>query len=350
MFAWLRAAFRRTPPAGKPRHVPMRAADRPPPAMPPERMTLTDMLRQLVIDAGGPTEELDPELWRSLAARVEAAADSIPPPPSFPSIATEVLAIAGKPDVDVNRLVGVVQRDAAIATALLRFSNSVAFSPARPITTLRDAIGLIGVTHVVEVVLGSTGRSFYNVASGAELALFPSLWETMFDDAMANAFSAGRLALDVPGARGERALLAGLLADLGRPLALQLLAGMILGKSGDRIARPSDAIVLATLDEVAPALGRRVVAAMNLPGELRSACIPDATQPSPDAQIARLVAAIGAIQRRSPRLWASAGDVREAAEQLGLQPLFVRTVFAQRAQDLFAAGQMMPALTGAAAN
>lgn len=316
--------------------------------MPPERMSLTDMLRQLVIDAGGPTEELDPELWMSLAGRIEQAADSIPPPPSFPSIATEVLSIASKPDVDVNRLVGIVQRDAAIATALLRFANSVAFSPARPITTLRDAIGLIGVTHVVEVVLGSTGRSFYNVASRAELAQFPALWETMFDEAMANAFSAGRLALDVPGARGERALLAGLLADLGRPLALQLLSGMILGTRGERIVRPSDPIALATLDEVAPALGRRVVAAMNLPDELRSACIPDGAQPSPDAQIARLVAAIGAIQRRSPRLWTSAGEVREVSERLALQPLVVRALFAQRAQDMFAAAQMMPALASAA--
>jgi HD-like signal output (HDOD) protein len=299
------------------------------------------MLRQVIADLGGPTVELDPDLWLDLARRVEAAAAQAPPPPAFPMVASQVLSIASKPDFDVNQLVGVVQRDAALATALLRFANSVAFSPAQAVTTVRDAIGRLGLQHVVEIVIGTCGRSFYNVATRAELELFPSLWQTMFDEAMANAFSAGRLALEVPGARSERSLLAGLLADIGRPLALRVLSALILGTGGgERIQRPDDAIALATVDEVAPALGKRVVAAMGLPEELRTACIGDRAGANPDAQIARLIAAIGAIQRRSPRLWASAGEAREAAERLGLGPLVVRALFAQRTQDVLAATEM----------
>ncbi|NVB82925.1 MAG: HDOD domain-containing protein [Kofleriaceae bacterium] len=304
-------------------------------------MSLTDMLAQEIADLGGPMVELDPEQWSSLARRIEDLAVDAPPPPSFPVVASQIVSLASKPDVDLNQLVGLVSRDGAIASSLLRVANSAAFAPAVVITSLRDAIGMLGIKHVVEVVLGTAGRSYYTVASRAELELFPLLWQTMFDEAMANAFSAGRLALDVRDARGERTLLAGLLIDVGRPIALRMLARLIIGAHGTPgIEKPSEAVVLATLDEVAPALGKRVIAAMGLPEELASACIVDRERPTPDAQIARLVGAIGAIQRRSPRLWSSAGEVRAAAERLELQPRFVRALFAQRSQDVISAAAM----------
>ncbi len=306
------------------------------PQLPSAPVTMTDMLRNEIVALGGPTVELDPGHWSSLAARIESLADAAPPPPSFPLVANQVLALAGKPELDLNELVGVVQRDAAVATTLLRIANSPLFAPASPITTLRGAIGMLGTKIVVELVVGSAGRAFYEVATREELALFPSLWQTMFDEAMANAFTAGRLALDIPSARGERALLAGLLVDVGRPLALRILSGLI--RSG--MPRPDDAIVLATLDEVSRLIGRRMIAGMNLPEELRAACVPQPDMPTADAEIARLVGAIGAMQRRSPRIWTSAGEVRAAAEQLQLRPLVVRALFGQRIEYVRQAAEL----------
>lgn len=350
MFAWIRARFARRPAATARTAAARVSATGTKPRVEgagvgaSEPLSLTDMLKQVIADLGGPMVELDPEQWGDLASRIEELAVHAPPPPSFPVVASQIVSLAGKPDLDLNQLVGLVSRDAAIASSLLRVANSVAFSPAVPVTTLREAIGMLGIKHVVEVVLGTAGRSYYNVASRAELELFPLLWQTMFDEAMANAFSAGRLALDVREARGERALLAGLLVDVGRPIALRMLSRLIIGAHGmPGIEKPSDAVVLATLDEVAPALGKRVIAAMGLPEELASACIVDLERPTPDAQIARLVGAIGAIQRRSPRLWSSAGEVRTAAERLDLKPLVVRALFAQRSQDVIAAAQMFSA-------
>jgi HD-like signal output (HDOD) protein len=299
-------------------------------------LTLADMLRALVDELGGPQVELDPEIWSTLAGRIAKVAESMPPPPSFPGIAIQVLALARDPDLDINQLVGLVQRDGAIASTLVRIANSPAFAPAMPIATLRGAIQSLGTRKVVELVVGSSGRSYYDVASTIELALFPGLWQGMFRDAMANAFSAGRLALDTPGTRGECALFAGLLADVGRPIALRILGTMVR----DGLDGPSDALVLAALDEVASGIGQRAIAAMNLPAELRAACIPDPSHPTPDAQIAGLIAAIGAIQRRSPRMWNSAGDVRTRSEQLRLNPHALRSLFAQRAQHALEAAEL----------
>lgn len=260
----------------------------------------------------------------------------IPPPPSFPRIAIQILALARDPDVHLNELIGLVQRDGAIASTLVRIANSPAFAPAVPITTLRAAIQSLGLRAVVELVVGSSGRAYYNVASTIELGLFPAMWRTMFNDAIANALSAGRLALDMSNSSGESALFAGLLTEVGRPIALRILATLIRNGAES----PGDEIALAVVEEVAPRIGERAILAMDLPAELRAACIFDPCHPRPDAQIARLVSSIGAIQRRSPRSLARAADARALAEQLRLGPYVLRSLFSQRSQYVEQAAEL----------
>jgi len=229
-----------------------------PSAEPKPPATLTDILNEAIAALGGAPEELDPEAWTSLARRIGQRAELDPPtPPSFPNVVTQALALAKQPELDLNELVGIVQRDAAIATAMLRIANSTALAPASPITTMRGALQSLGLQGVVEVVLGTAGKAFYAVASRSELKLFPTLWHGMFDDAIANAFTAGRLALDVRDARSERALLAGLMSDIGRPLGLRILAALI--RDGDVKPDLDPAIVLAALDEVAPSISHRTI-------------------------------------------------------------------------------------------
>jgi HD-like signal output (HDOD) protein len=333
MLARLLAVFRRRrpePPPPAPILVPM-----PNPRAMVDR-THTQALQAMVADLGGPVYELDRTVWRPLAVEIADRAREAPPPPSFPSVATRVIAVAGEPEPDINELVGAVQRDGAIASAVLRIANSVAFSPAVPIVTLRAAISMLGIRPFVEIVLGSAGRSFYAVASRDELDAYPDIWRTMFDEAMANAFSSGRLALDLPSARGERALLAGLLADVGRPIAMRVLTKMIR----DGMPRPPEPMVHAILDDISAEIGVRAIAEMKLPAELQAACIPEGDAPSADSQIARLIASIGAIQRRSPRIWSNAADVRRSARNLHLSPRLVSTLFAQREQDIMRVAEM----------
>jgi hypothetical protein len=103
---------------------------------------------------------------------------------------------------------------------------------------------------------------------------------------------------------------------------------------------PALEIVNATLDEVAARIGEEALRKMELPPELLEGCIPTGESPTADSMIARLVAAVAAIQRRSPRIWGNAGDVRAAAEQMKLSPHFVRTLFAQREQYMMQAKGM----------
>lgn len=337
MLARLLELFRR-PAGGDGRRAPAaapRAAARPPPVA---ADTMAGMLSDMIAGLG-PVVELEPEAWSSLARDIgERARVDPPPPPSLPSVVTQALSLARQPELDLNELVGIVQRDAAIATAMLRIANSPLHAPASPVTTVRGAIQSLGLQGVIEVVLGTAGKSFYAVASPSEIQVFPALWHGMFDDAIANAFTAGRFALDVRSARSDRALLAGLLADIGRPLALRIASAMVKDGAARRDLDP--AAILAALDEAAPAIGNQAIEAMKLPEELRVACLADYDVPTTDAQIARLVAAIGAIQRRTARIRLSADEVRARAERLSLGPLVVRTLFATRSQYLAHAAEM----------
>ena len=290
----------------------VQAFETPPPPEPPAPLTLMDIIKE--VEAGG-VEPVDAIAWSGLAEEVLANADELPPLPSFPAVAGQVITIINRPNLDVNELVSVVQRDAAIASTLIRAANTAAFSPATSINSLRGAISALGTQQVYNVVIASSGRKYYEIASRAELALFPELWSSMFAAATANAFTACRFALDVKNAKVDTALLAGLLADLGRPIALRIIAKLILAKG----TKVDEAVVLAALDEVGPQISGRMIEAMQLPTvvELDSPCW----------HIGQLVAAIGAVQRRTLRIWANAGTVRDYSERLGLTPAAIKNLF-----------------------
>jgi HD-like signal output (HDOD) protein len=291
-----------------------------------ETLTMTSMLEAQIALLGDSVEPLESDSWVDIADRVAALAVDLPPMPAFPMVATRLISMARDPDLDMNKLSTEVQRDAGIASTLIRVVNSAAFSPESPITTLRSAIQMLGLKQVVEIVVGCSGQALYEVQAKADLALFPDLWQSMFSEAMGNAFVAGRIALDVPGASSEKALLAGLLVDVGRPLGLRVLCKMIR----EGMERPEEAIVMAILEEVAPDIGARAVSAMGLPAELASACTPDRQAPAVEPAIAKLVSAVGAVQRSSPRIWANADEVRHWAEAIKLSPVLVHGMFSQR--------------------
>jgi HD-like signal output (HDOD) protein len=312
-----------TPPASKPTQTQSLRTlvrnfekEQPQEPVPVTPLTLMDIIKE--IEAGG-IPKVDAIAWSGLAEDVMANATELPPLPSFPAVAGQVMTIINRKNLDINELVSVVQRDAAIASTLIRAANTAAFSPATSISSLRGAIQALGTQQVFEVVLASSGRKYYEVATKAELALFPELWRSMFGAASANAFAACRFALDVRNAQTDTALLAGLLADLGRPIALRIIAKLIIAK-GYVVDEP---IVLAALDEVGPAISARMIESLHLPVALQLA--------STEWHIGQLVAAIGAVQRRTLRIWANAAVVREHATHLALEPMVLRTLFASRA-------------------
>lgn len=74
--------------------------------------------------------------------------------PSPPSVATQVLDLAAQDDVDIDEVSEVISRDPALTTKLLKVANSALFATAHPVSTVRQAVMVLGMRTVKIMVLG----------------------------------------------------------------------------------------------------------------------------------------------------------------------------------------------------
>ena len=71
----------------------------------------------------------------------------------IPPVAAQVLALADDPNSSMSEIADLIIHDPAITANLLRVCNSAYFSPSRKVESVRDAITLLGLDHMVDLVL-----------------------------------------------------------------------------------------------------------------------------------------------------------------------------------------------------
>jgi len=88
--------------------------------------------------------------------------------PAFPSIATKLLQLASDPNVDVNKLAGLLRSDASFSAEMLRRANSALYGLSSEVSSLRQAVMLLGLDQIKSLALalciGSYLRSALNLA------------------------------------------------------------------------------------------------------------------------------------------------------------------------------------------
>ncbi len=130
--------------------------------------------------------------------------------PGLPSVAQEALAHLSTPDANPAGLQAIMSRDPALTLKVLRMANSAYYRRGREITSLGDAIVLLGFKTIQSLVLSSAVQRVLNSAG----ALAPRLWEHCFTVAVA----CREISADAPGMGVEReeAFLAGLFHDVAK--------------------------------------------------------------------------------------------------------------------------------------
>ena len=68
--------------------------------------------------------------------------------PPFPAIAHRIMALAGRDDINIHELGNVVRMDPSFSAELLRLANSALYNSRREITSLGQAILLVGTERV----------------------------------------------------------------------------------------------------------------------------------------------------------------------------------------------------------
>ncbi len=133
--------------------------------------------------------------------------------PPFPKVAHQVMKMIDDPNVKVKDLAEVIQYDSAITANLLKTCNAAYFGLPRKISSLDDALVVVGQDILKDIIITSSSARFYKGAVGSGYQLEEGeLWK----HSVASAIMAKSLAGHFDEIDSGVAFTAGLLHDIGK--------------------------------------------------------------------------------------------------------------------------------------
>ena len=137
--------------------------------------------------------------------------------PVLPNSATEVLGLCNGDSCDARELASKIESDQSLTGHVLRVANSAVYAPNEPIVSLSQAVARLGFSSLCEITLAVAVRGKVFNVPGFQKTL-EQLWKHSAASAAFSKEIARTLRKNVEGA-----FLCGLLHDIGKPVALQLL-------------------------------------------------------------------------------------------------------------------------------
>lgn len=177
--------------------------------------------------------------------------------PRLPQLANEILALADDPNVDMQQIASLLARDPGLATRVLSLANSVMLGGREPVAKLSQAMSRIGLRSLKQLLLAYAvkGKVFDAPSWSREMK---DLWQHSVAAAVATDLIARKV-----GMRDERAFLAGLLHDIGRPVALHVAIELMA--NNPEVAETDHDEVLWMCDRVHAHLGKVIANRWQLP-------------------------------------------------------------------------------------
>lgn len=200
-------------------------------------------------------ETLPARVQEAFLARIESGSLELP---LLPEVASQVMTMTLDSDCDARQLSEQIHRDQAMAGHVLRIANSPLYMPTVPIVSLRQAVSRLGMRKVREIALLITCESRVFKVAG-----FDDMVQQMFRHSIAAATFAQEIARSRR-RNVEEAFLCGLLHDVGRPIALQVLVDIAneMGLPLDRGA------VVGAMDAQHCRIGSKLASHWSLPARL----------------------------------------------------------------------------------
>jgi putative nucleotidyltransferase with HDIG domain len=135
--------------------------------------------------------------------------------PSFPAVASRIIALVSSDEVSVKEVGRIIKLDATFTAEVLRVANSALFGVPREVRTVAAATALLGLERIKAIATLVAVQSM--VKSVLRMEVFRRFWE----HSLVTAILAEETARTVGGGSPEGAYTAGLLHNLG---ALGLMA------------------------------------------------------------------------------------------------------------------------------
>ena len=181
-------------------------------------------------------------------------------PPRLPVVATELLALSQRPDVQFHEIESVLENDAMLAAEVLKVARSAYYAGVRPVTTLQGALVRIGLTKLREVVLEAalSVRVFRS-------PIYQGCMERLRKHTQTTANLCRVLSKYTPVTQ-DRAFLCGLLHDVGIAGILLMLGDVARDK-----ATPDLTVLWPAIHAAHGRAGARMIEMWKLPPEVATA-------------------------------------------------------------------------------
>ncbi len=75
----------------------------------------------------------------------------------IPAVVNQILEIVDQPDSSMGQIAEIIQYDPAVTASVLRTCNSVYFGLKTPAESIKDAVALLGIDQILEIVLMKSG-------------------------------------------------------------------------------------------------------------------------------------------------------------------------------------------------
>jgi putative nucleotidyltransferase with HDIG domain len=132
--------------------------------------------------------------------------------PEVPQTALRVIQLLNDPDTDVTSLADVISSDQALTAKVLRLCNSVYYGLSRKVTTISEAVMIIGFSSIKSLVMMITTQSTLNKGLLGYKLNAGDFWEHSIGTAEICRYLAVELKHDEP----EECFIAGLIHDIGK--------------------------------------------------------------------------------------------------------------------------------------
>lgn len=138
--------------------------------------------------------------------------------PTLPLIAAQILTITAREETTLTDIAALIAQDMGLSTKILRVANSSFYSFPQQISSINQAVSILGINAVCSLVLSFSLLSMKGKKRSQRFD-FEQFWERSLIGA-----AASRLILEqVPGADTEEAFICGLLHNIGRLLLASAL-------------------------------------------------------------------------------------------------------------------------------
>lgn len=140
--------------------------------------------------------------------------------PTLPTLAARLLELVDNPRASAGMLAQLIGQDQVLTARLLKMCNSAYYGLGREVTSIHQAIVLLGFDNVKEISLGVSVIHVFKATRGSDLFDITAFW----DHCAAVGIVSRRLARKFCPSLASEAFTAGLLHDIGKVVLLQYLA------------------------------------------------------------------------------------------------------------------------------